>query len=229
METNYLFIAILILFLYLVIRGYRRGFLRIVVTFIGMIIIIAAVKRATPYVSEYLISNTKVYEAVQEKVTEKFKEANLRYDNTIEENQIKTINSYEIPDSLKKNLILNNTQLMYKKLLVDVFEEYVSAYLAKSAVKAMAFVVLFITFGVLFRLLLRFVDIISKIPIIKGINKLAGGCLGFVEALIITWVFFFLVVMFIGSNSGSMLLHMIADNEILSFLFNSNILMNVIA
>jgi len=229
MNTNYLLIATLILFSYFIIRGYKRGFLRIVVTFIGMIIIIAAVKRATPYVSEYLINNTKAYEKIQEKVTEKFSEANQQYDNTIVENQTKTINSYEIPDVLKDNLILNNTKQMYQTLLVSMFEEYVSAYLAKTAVKAMSFVILFVVLIIAFNVLLKIVDIISKIPVIKGLNKFAGAILGCSEALIIMWVFFFFAVMFIGNDSGSKLLQMIADSKFLSFLFNSNILMNVIA
>lgn len=229
MGINYLFIAVIILFLYMIGRGYRKGFLRIVVTFIGTIFIIIAVKAASPYVSEYLLNNTNTYEKIQEKITEKFAEANTRYDNTIPENQPLTIDSYDLPDVLKTNLIINNTKEMYTSLLVSMFEEYVSAYLAQTAIKAMAFIILFIIMYAAFKIILIAVDVISKIPVIKGFNKSLGACLGLVEALLIVWIFFFAVVMFIGNDSGSTLLSMIASSKFLSFLFNSNILMAFIS
>lgn len=229
MNINYLFIAVLILFIYMILRGYRIGFLRIVVTFIGMLFILAAVRKASPYVSEYLINNTDVYEKIEEKITEKFAEANSRYDNSLPENQNLTIQSYDMPDVMKDNLIINNTSEMYKMLFVSIFEEYVSAYLAKTAIKALAFAGLFIVLYIVFRVVLVMVDVISKIPIIKGLNKAIGACLGFIESLIIVWVFFIIVVMFVGEKSGSVLFSMISDSAFLTMLFNSNILMAFIA
>ena len=225
MDINYLFIAVIVLFLYMIIRGYTKGFLRIAVTFLGMIVILMAVKRITPYVSEYIINNTGAYTSVKEKITERFEQANSQYDNTIQTNQELTINSYDLPDLLKNKLIINNTKEMYKILVVELFEEYVSAYLAKTAVKAMAFVILFVVFIVAFKILLSVVDLISRIPIIKGINKTAGALLGLIESLLITWVFFIIVVMFMGNESGYSLIAMISESKFLSFLFNSNILM----
>lgn len=229
MEINYLFIAVIALFVYMTVRGYRRGFLRIVVTFAGTLLIIAAAKKASPYITEFLMNNTEAYESVQLKIEEKFAEANERYDNSIPENQIKTINSYEMPDSLKNNLQINNTAEMYKTLLVNAFEEYISAYLAKTAIKATGFVIAFIVLIVAFKVILGVVDIISRIPIIRGINEFIGGCIGFIEALVVVWIFFFAIVMFIGNDSGAALFKMISDSKLLTVLFNTNMLLDIIA
>ena len=229
MEVNFLFIAIVSLIIYMTVRGYRRGFLRIVVSFIGTIVIIIAAREAAPYVTDYLYNNTDAYEKIELGIEEMFKDANEKYDNSIPENQIKTIDSYNVPDSLKNNLIINNTAEMYKTLVVDVFEDYVSRYLANTAIKAAGFVLAFIVLIIAFRLLLTVVNIISRIPIIRGINQFIGGCLGFVESLIIVWVFFFVAVMFIGNESGSYIFRMIADSEFLTLLFNTNILLDIIS
>lgn len=223
MNINYLFLTVVVLFIYMIVRGYKTGFLRMMVTFIGVIIILMAVKRVAPYVSDYLINNTKTYQVIQEKITEKFAEANKKYDNSIPENQTLTINSYDVPEIVKSNLITNNTKEMYSMLLVSIFEEYVSAYLAKIVVNAISFIVLFILFYILYKILLVFVDIISKIPIIKGVNKLAGGCIGFIESLLIVWVFFIIVVVFIGNDTATKIFKMVEDSYLLSVLFNSNI------
>ena len=229
MEVNFLFIATVALIVYMTVRGYRRGFLRIVVSFIGTIVIIIAAREAAPYVTDYLYNNTDAYEKIELGIEEMFKDANEKYDNSIPENQIKTIDSYNVPDSLKNNLIINNTAEMYKTLVVDVFEDYVSRYLANTAIKAAGFVLAFIVLIIAFRLLLTVVNIISRIPIIRGINQFIGGCLGFVESLIIVWVFFFVAVMFIGNESGSYIFRMIADSEFLTLLFNTNILLDIIS
>lgn len=229
MEVNFLFIATVALIVYMTVRGYRRGFLRIVVSFIGTIVIIIAAREAAPYVTDYLYNNTDAYEKIELGIEEMFKDANEKYDNSIPENQIKTIDSYNVPDSLKNNLIINNTAEMYKTLVVDVFEDYVSRYLANTAIKAAGFVLAFIVLIIAFRLLLTVVNIISRIPIIRGINQFIGGCLGFVESLIIVWVFFFVAVMFIGNESGSYIFRMIADSEFLTLLFNTNILLGIIS
>ena len=158
-----------------------------------------------------------------------FREANEQYDNSIPENQIKTIDSYNVPDSLKNSLIVNNTTQMYKTLVVDLFEDYVSAYLANTAIKAAGFVLAFIVLIIAFKVLLSVVDIISRIPIIRGINQFIGGCLGFIESLIITWVFFFATVIFVGNKSGSVIFKMIADSDFLTLLFNTNLLLDIIS
>lgn len=228
METNYLLIVTAVLFLILIVRGYKRGFLRIAVYFAGLIFIIVAAKRVSPYVSSYLIKNTNAYTTIQTNITEKFKEKNLARDNTQMENQILTIRSYELPDVLKDSLIENNTKEMYSNLLVNLFEEYVSAYLAKTAVNAMSFLAMVVIFWIAFQIVLWFADIIGRIPVIKGINKLAGAMVGFIESVIITWIFFFVVIVFIGNDFGTKMLYMVERSAFLRLLFNSNILLAIL-
>lgn len=228
MNINYLFIAVVILFIYMIRRGYKTGFLRMIVSFIGIIVILIAAKRITPYVSDYLINQTDTYQTIQDRITERFAEANEKYDNAIPENQILTINSYDVPEMVKSSLITNNTSDIYKLLFVSIFEEYVSAYLAKMVIKAISFVSLFVLFLIIYKLLLKIVDLISKIPILKGLNKLAGGCVGLIEALFIVWIFFIILVVFIGEGTAAPLYAMINRSSFLTELFNSNIFMGFI-
>jgi len=224
-----LFIAVLILFTYFIFRGYRKGFLRIAVYFAGMIIILVSVRKLSPKVSEYLIENTSTYVQIKEKISDTLEEKNSVFDNTVEENQKLTIDSYDMPELLKTKLLVNNTTEVYKKFLVSMFEDYVSSYLAKVAVNALAFVGMFVTFWIAFRIVLMLCNIISKIPIIKGINKLAGALLGLIEALLITWIFFFIVIVFMGDGLGNKLIIMVNQSQFLQTLFNSNILFSIVS
>lgn len=225
MGTNYLLILVIALIIALTIRGYRRGFLQMAVYFGGMLFILFMAKRLSPVVCDYLTNNTEVVSEIQTKINDKLSEKNSVRDNSIESNQEMTINSYELPSDLKSNLIINNTEEMYQKLLVSVFEEYVSKYLSEIAVKALSFVLVFIVLVSAFKIILFLTNLISKIPIIKGLNKLAGAIVGFSESIVITWIFFFISIAFLGHEISTSVIEMISDSQLLTLLYNSNFLL----
>lgn len=228
MDINILLIAVLLLMMICGINGYRRGFLRIVISLIGMIAIIATVIVVSPYVSDYLINHTSTYDTIRQKFITIFAENNEQRDNTIQENQNLTIDSYDIPEILKGNLKENNNQEMYQSLMVNVFEDYVSAYLAKMVINAIAFVGLFVVLWIFLWFILLSADIITKIPGLNKINRLLGMLTGLSTALIIVWVFFFIVIVFLGNDVGSAMMKEVKESRLLTFMFNSNYLLRYI-
>lgn len=228
MDINFLLVAVLLLMMICGINGYRRGFLRIVISLIGMIAIIATVTVVSPYVSDYLTNHTNTYDTIRQKIITIFAENNEQRDNTIQENQDLTIDSYDIPEILKGNLKENNNQEMYQSLMVTVFEDYVSAYLAKMAINAIAFVGLFVVLWIFLWFILLSADIVTKIPGLNKINRFLGMLTGLSTALIIVWVFFFIVIVFLGNDVGSAMMKEVKESRLLTFMFNSNYLLRYI-
>ena len=107
MEINWLFVAIVCLFLVFTLNGYRKGFLRIVVSFIGTVVIIIAVIALMPKVKEFVLENTTIYEATRQKVIHVF--LNTIDDNDNEEGNNEAIKSLNMPDIITDLLIENNT------------------------------------------------------------------------------------------------------------------------
>ncbi len=225
MDLNYLLIAVLALFAFCVIQGYRKGFLRIVISLIGIVLIIATVFVISPYVSEFMINKSDAYESIKGKISNVFADDNAKLDNTIPENQDLTIESYQVPDLLKNALKQNNTKETYKQLMVDLFEDYISGYLSRLVIKAASFVIVFLVLSIILWFALKSADLIAKIPVIKGFNKFLGTVVGFAQALAITWIFFVVVVIFLGNETGGKLMEEIYRSPVLTFLFNENILM----
>ena len=225
MNWNFLSIAVLALLAACMIQGYRKGFLRIVITLIGIVLIIAAVFALQPYVSDFLIGKTGVYDGLKEKIETVFAEDNAKLDNTIPENQEMTIESYQLPQLLKNALKQNNTDEVYKQLMVSIFEDYIAGYLSRLILKAASFIGIFLVLSLILWLALKSADLITKIPIIKGINRFLGVVAGFVNALVITWLFFLVTVMFLGNETGGKLMEEIYKSPLLTLLFNENLLM----
>ncbi|MCR4657662.1 MAG: hypothetical protein K5770_15765, partial [Lachnospiraceae bacterium] len=66
--------------------------------------------------------------------------------------------------------------------------------------------------------------LMAKIPIIRGLNRYLGMLAGAALALIVVWVFFFVLVVFFRNTAAGTLLADVKDSRFLSFIYDSNIL-----
>ena len=223
MEINRLLAVVVLLFAVFIFNGYRKGFLRIIISFAGTVVIIIAVAFISPKISRYVRENTDLYEHTREKVINVFMEKISSEDE--EENMV----SLDLPDIMMKDIIEKNASEMFQALLATVIRDYISGYLAGIIINAGSFVCAYITLSIALWILLKTSDVITKIPIVKGVNRLLGMTVGFCEAVIIVWIVFLVIIMFLGNDLGSVLLKDIKDSRILSFLFNNNYLFRFIA
>lgn len=98
------------------------------------------------------------------------------------------IESLEIPDQVKKLLIENNNGEVYQEMGVQIFEDYVGKYLADRVIRVIIFTVLFTVFYASLHIVIVWLNLLSRLPIIYGLNKIAGAVLGLTEALIFVWI-----------------------------------------
>lgn len=213
-----------IFLLSMILYGHYRGVIRLAVSLVALVVTLLAVRAATPYVTQYLKDNTPFYTMVQsgvQKLTER-DEADTQITELPEE-QIAFIEKLPFPQQMKEALIENNNQDAYRILGVDAFIQYVEDYLTNMIIQVVCFVVLFLVIYVLIRLVMHWLDIIAKLPILYGMNQLAGAVLGGIEGLLILWLIFLVIGIFAGTAWGSVLLAQIEQSVWLSFLYRNNL------
>ena len=225
---NELLAAVLVILLVCTWHGYRKGFIKIIISFLSIILTFWLVSVVTPYISHYLVENTELYQGVKNQISEAFAEDNARYDNTIPENQVKTIQSYRVPEVMKTTLISNNNESMYETLMVSAFEDYVSSFVARVVLNVFAFVCTFLMITIFLRMTFFSMELLGRLPIVKGINKTAGLFLGFAEGILIVWVLFLGATVFAGNRVGARFFEQINENAFLSLLYNCNILLKLV-
>lgn len=71
---NWLELVVAGVILFLAIRGWNRGFLRILFSLVSIILLIGLVSYMTPYVSDFLRNHTTVYQTIEERCTENVRE-----------------------------------------------------------------------------------------------------------------------------------------------------------
>ena len=230
---NVVLLIVGIIFLVCMIVGYRKGFLKIAVSLGITIAAIILVTMLSPYVSTWIQKSTPLVETVQNKVediliSEGVPEEALVQVEDSREQQISLIEGGNIPKVIQEMLLSNNNNEVYQMLGVTTFVEYIGAYVAKIIADIIAFLITLIIVMILVRVIMGVIGIIGKIPVVGGVNRLAGAAVGIGVGLIIVWTLFIVVTLLYNTTFGKMCLENIAESQILTKLYDGNVLMNSI-
>lgn len=227
-RLNWLLIGVLALILLCAWNGYRRGFIRLFVSFAFIILALFLVRMATPYCSSFLEKYTPVYSSVRDSCMEIFQEDAGEYDAQKKTDQVRAIENSRLPEGLKKALIENNHADIYDLFQVTGFDEYVGTYMAKTITNIIAFVLAFLLIYIVMKIILFSLDILSHLPILHGINKMAGLLLGLAQSVILVWIVFLIITVFASGETGRQLFGMINESRFLTFLYSNNYLLGII-
>ena len=241
---NNTLIIVGIIFLVCAIIGYARGFIRIVATLAATLATIVLVAFLTPTISGVLRTVLPVEKMVEEKtmeillggeIPETTEEENEETEilipaevETSREVQISLIENAKMPQIFRDLLLENNNNEIYESLGANSFSEYVGKYLAKIFTDIASFLVTLLLATIVVRTFLYILGIISDLPLIGGVNRLAGCALGLATGLLVVWIFFIAITFLYDNSISQMCMQDISSNEILTELYNRNILLNFI-
>ena len=145
--------------------------------------------------------------------------------NREEQNQI--VENLNIPDLLKQNLINNNTVETYRYLAVSSFTDYVADSLAVMVVTGLSFLLSYFISALGLRLICYVLGILSKLPVINGLNKLAGAVVGGGKCVIFIWIAFVILTLLCNTTIGQTGLELVKKDQFLNFLYDKNIFIKV--
>lgn len=229
MKTDNILLIIVLIFIGLCVwNGYKKGFLKIALSMAAMVATIIFVGIVNPYVSKFLMVNTSLYTVLEESTSgfiDEMLENQVKQGLITRTDEVFAIDHLALPKSIRETLIENNHSDFYEMLGVNDFKAYLSSYLACMILNAISFIGTFLIAGFIIRIIFVMADIIGRIPGIKGVNKLAGLAVGFLESIVILWICCLVITAFAGTQWGRNILAMIQDSVILSFIYNNNLLM----
>lgn len=205
--------------------GHHRGFLRQCVSLGALILTIIVVKAGTPYVTGFIRENPQIRQSAAQAVMDIAGWEEPSPDkNQVPSAQRLSIEQMEIPQMVKDLLLENNNSEFYDMLGVDQFTEYVSTCLGNLLINVVGTILLFVVSFVLIHLVVRWLDLISRIPIIHGLNQMAGACLGLAQGLLFLWAGGFLLSFFSSTPVGKILEEQIYASGWLTFLYRYNLI-----
>lgn len=229
---NWLLFVVLAILIGNALIGRKVGFVKTVFSLCSMIVAIVLTLLISPTINDLMKGNEKFYNYIEDKVGKivqaEAKETEEEAKETKNEEEIKFIGKLPLPQSIKDTLTKNKDSKENGILSSGGLKDYIVKYLAEVIIKALAFTVTFIIILILLWAICFALNLISKLPILNSVNKTAGLLAGLVHGLVIVWIFFILLTVFGGTLFGQDTLKMIGENEILSFIYNNNLLLRFV-
>lgn len=226
-QENWLPFLAAIYLLGMVLYGHHRGFIRLAVSLTALILTLVIVNLTQPYVVNYIEENTTVRTSVGEMLLRSVgfdQNGSQEIPGAAPEQQVQIIEGLGLPDSVKDALISNNNSAVYQLLGVDAFVDYISAYLAGVVIEALTFVVLFLVVFILIQMAVRWLDLIARLPILSGVNQIAGALLGGILGLFYFWIACLILSIFVATPVGAALMGQIERCGWLYALYQNNLL-----
>lgn len=207
--------------------GYHRGFVKEVVSTFFVILSFVLVWLINPYMNNFLRENTPLYGRIQESCRD-FVQSETENENGIgEAEQIELVEKMNLPELLKKSIIENNTAEVYRYLAVNTFTDYVSDSVALMVVNGVSFVLSFLATTILIRTVTFALDILSKLPVINGANKVTGAFVGGIKCVVFIWVVLLVITLMCNTEIGKRGMELIQKDVFLNLLYNQNIFVKI--
>ncbi|MBP3488653.1 MAG: CvpA family protein [Roseburia sp.] len=234
---NWVLVIVLLTLALCVIHGYCRGFLRIAYSLVAWLIALAFVSWATPYISQFLVENTGIYEQVEAHCEEWVRQSAAEQIQTETGKMTSETESgkqeladlgLKLPDALLDG-ILEKTAGTADELLeqAGVYTQ-IAQELAGFVVQGISFVAALILAGLLLGIIQELLGIVSRIPVLKGVNRFLGTFAGAIQALLIIWIVFYIIALCSAGSTGRVLVSYIYESPFLIFLYENNLVLTII-
>ena len=220
-------IALIIVVIFLIVmafNGYRRGGVRIILSMASLVLTILISAYFTPTVSKILKEHTPIYDTIYEQM-ENFVEKKM--DKGAEDEDL-ALMDLPLPKSLTGVLVENNNRDTYDVLGATTFGSYTAGSLSIILLNAISYIGIFIIVNIVFKIILVAADILSKLPIISGLNRLIGMILGIIQGTLILWVLCIALTAISGTLLGQQIFEMINASRFLTFIYDNNYIMAII-
>lgn len=227
---NWVLILVLLILLYNIMRGYRKGFLRIVYAMVSWIVVLLFVMWSKPYINSFLLEHTALYEKIEAHCEEKVRENAEKKAEEGMSNQNSELArlGINLPDAAINNIIEKASGATTDFLESSgVYTELAKA-LANFVVEGIAFFIALIGAGIVVHIISGILGIVSQIPILKGVNRFCGIFAGGIYGLLLVWLAFYIIALCSTSEIGSVMISYIYESDFLKFLYENNIVLTII-
>lgn len=220
---NWLFLVLLAFCVLCVIHGARKGFVRMAVSMVFLILVFALSSALNPFVSSFLKDNTGLYRTFTERCSDMIEDQLEESGEDVTLNmQVQMIDELPLPKTVRDGLLKNNTENAYRKLAAEKFADYIAAYLGNLLISAVAFLASFLLAMVLLQIILHATDLLTALPVISQINYAGGALLGFVSAMIWIGLFFVLAALLSQTAFGLAVEEALQESEAVRWFYDHN-------
>ena len=130
-----------------------------------------------------------------------------------------------LPSAFSLENVLGTDSGIYTMLVLSGLGNEAENYMYVMASRILAVAVTYIIVRILLRTLLFSLEILTKVPGLSFINRMAGAAFGLLQQLLIAWLLLLVVAVLSMTPWGASLYEWIRSSMVLSFLYDHNLLL----
>lgn len=142
--------------------------------------------------------------------------------------QTELIENLPLPEFLQDILLDYNNEEGYQGLGVSTFQDYLVGFIATGILNVAAFLVSVLIVHLLLWLSISALSILTNLPVIRVVNRVAGLGLGLLQALLVLWLAFLILSLVSGTGIGMQLMKMVESSNWLNWLYQSNLFLEIV-
>ena len=219
---SFLEVSVFFFLLLMIVRGYQRGLLKLSIGLLALLSSVIALNVVNPYIRNQLQENTKINQFVLTTIYEKIGLQNMQGDTESDMGRSMAIDKLNVPTKVKDVLKKNDDRKFYEKLGVYTFSDYIASYVTQMTVNAISFAGSFIFVWLVLGILFKGNRLLTRLPVLGGLNQIFGAIAGFATRLIIYWIVCIFIIAFSTTKMGASLSAMIECSPFLVFLSRLN-------
>lgn len=211
-------VIVIVFIVICVMWGKTTGMVKAVYNMISFFVAMVIANLLRPVISSFLYKTslyTSIYDSIDEKIN--FGEALTRSTQSSE------LASLPLPKSVIEKLLVNNNDVIYDKLGVTSFENYVVTSITTMLISVISMVLMFISMIIILRIIGVTLDLFKKIPVIKTFNGFGGAVIGGINGLLVLWIIMIIVTIF----NENALYSSIQASIVTKWLYENNFILNM--
>lgn len=237
---NWILIIVLAVLALSAFVGYHKGMLRIIYSLVSWIVVLAFVSWATPQINLYLLENTVIYDRIEEYCEGTIRESSSEQvemtQQEAEEALVEELGSDDllanlgvsVPDSVMDGILEKTADATETFLDESGIYAAIAEGLATFILEGIAFLVALVLAWLVVHIISQLLGIVSKIPVIKGLNRTLGFFVGVIYGFLIVWLGFYIIALGSASEMGQVVVSYIYENPFLTFLYENNLVLTMI-
>lgn len=230
---NWVLLLVLLILGYNIIRGYRKGFLRIVYSLVSWVIVLTFVTVTTPYINTYLMEYTTLYEQIEKKCSEQIKKSveekqkSVQSENSLDNQELSQF-GIMLPDSVVNDIFDKTGNVAGEIMAQSGLYDEIAKRIAEFVVEGIAFLIALVAAWTIVHIIARMLRIVSRIPVLSGVNRTLGVFAGGIYGVILVWIGFYIVAVTSTSELGGMLVTYIYQSNLLKYLYENNAILTIV-
>lgn len=202
----------------------RKGFIRAAYQ-MGSFVVSLIVSIVTYPIISYILKWTPLYENIKLWSVNSISSMEIVGGLQAQNSLIREATKW-LPDFMVDQIVQNNNPEVYGLMKVNSLVEYIGTYIADLSINAIALVSIWILVRITLGLIMRTLDLFTKLSLLNFTNKIAGFILGVVKGVCIIWLID-LVIPILSIMPEFEGITVLLENSILGqWLYNNNLILS---